>query len=85
MEHFCANFVSPVAEEIIQSLNQVRLRLISQLIRDISRDLQKLRKHFNGIAFLTFFALPSARVFSIILILDLNDSELSIVVAGSSL
>ena len=36
------NFISPVAEEITQSLNQVKTRLISQLINGISRVIQKL-------------------------------------------
>ena len=45
-----ANFVSPVAEEITQSLDQVRLTLVSQLIKGISQVLQKLLKYFNGAA-----------------------------------
>ena len=49
------------------------MRLILQLIKGISRVLQKLLKYFNGIAILTFFVLPSAGFFPIILILDLND------------
>ena len=60
------------------------MRLISQLTKDISRVFQKLRKYFNGTAISTFFVLPSARVFLVILILDLNDSEYSIAAAGSS-
>ena len=51
------------------------MRLISQLTKDISRVFQKLRKYFNGTAISTFFVLPSAGVFLVILILDLNDSE----------
>ena len=36
------NFVSPVAEEITQSLDHFEIRLTSQLISGISRVLQKL-------------------------------------------
>ena len=36
------------------------MRLISQLIIDISRVLQKLLKYFNGTAISTFFVLPAA-------------------------
>ena len=52
-----ANFVAPVAEEIIQSLDQIRMRLILQLIKGISRLLRKLMKYFNRIAILTCFVL----------------------------
>ena len=40
-----------------QSLDQVKMRLILQLINDISRVLQKLLKYFNGTAISTFFVL----------------------------
>ena len=36
-----ANFVVPVEEKIIQSLDQFRMRLISQLIKVVSWVLQK--------------------------------------------
>ena len=51
------------------------MRLISQLINDISRVLQKLLKYFNGTVISTSFLLPLAGVFSVIFVLDLNDSE----------
>ena len=51
------------------------MRLTSQLIKDISRVLQKLLKYFNGTIISTSFSLPQARVFPIIFISDLNDSE----------
>ena len=62
------NFVSPVAEEIAQSLDQVKMRLTSQLINSISTVLQKLLKYFNGTAFSTFFVLSAAGIFSLSLI-----------------
>ena len=51
------------------------MRLISQLIKGISRVLQKLLKYFNGTTILTSFVLPVAGVFPVILILNLNDSD----------
>ena len=51
------------------------MRLISQLINDNSRVLQKLPKYFNGTGISTSFVLPSPGVFLVILILDLNDLE----------
>ena len=50
--------LTPVAEEITLSSDQIRV-------------LQQLLTFFNGTAILTFFVLPSAGVFSVILILDL--------------
>ena len=47
------NFVSPIAEEITQSLDQVKIRLMA------FQDLQKLLKHFNETAILTSFVLPA--------------------------
>ena len=58
---------------------------ISQLIKGISRVIKKLLRYFNGTAILTFFVLPLAGVFPVILFLDLNDSEISLAAAGSSL
>ena len=57
------------------------MRLISQLIKAISRVLHKLRKYFNGTVISTSFVLPAAAVFPVILILDLNDSEFTIAVS----
>ena len=64
------NFVSPVAEEIIKVNDHVKIRLTSQLINGISRDLQKLLKYFNGTIILISFVLPPARVLPIIFNLD---------------
>ena len=57
-----SNFVIPTAEEITHFLDQVKSRLISQLINGISRVVQKLLKYFNGTAILTSFVLPPAGV-----------------------
>ena len=57
------NFVAPVAEEIT-SADQVRMRLVSQLIKRILRVLQKSSKCFNSTATLTSFVLPSEGFFS---------------------
>ena len=73
-----ANFVAPVAEEITQFSDQVKIRLIWQLINGISRVLQKLLKYFNGTGISIFFRLLLAGVFPVILILDLNDLEFTI-------
>ena len=70
-----ANFPSPVELVIRQDVDQVKIRLISQLIKGILRVLQKLLKYFNSTAILTSFVLPTAGVFPFIFTLDLNDSE----------
>ena len=54
------NSVIPTAEEIIHFIDQVKSRLISQLINGISRVLQNLLKYFNETAILTSFVLPVA-------------------------
>ena len=51
------------------------MRLISKLVKDILRILQKLPKYFNGTAVSTPFALPSAGVFPVIFTLDSNYTE----------
>ena len=58
---------------------------MSQLINSISRVLQKLLKNFNGTAILTFFVFPSTGVFSVILVLYLNDLDYVIGSFGSFL
>ena len=63
-------------KEIIQSSDQVKMRLILQLINGILRLLQKLLKYFHGTAFLTSFVLLSAGGFPVTLILYLNESDL---------
>ena len=57
-----SNSVIPTAEEITHFLDQVKSRLISQLINGISRVVQKLLKYFNGTAILISFVLPPAGV-----------------------
>ena len=69
------NFVSPVAEEITQVGDHVKIRLTSQLINGIPRVLQKLLKSFNGTIVSASFVLPAAGVFPVNFILDLNDSD----------
>ena len=54
--------------------NQVRIRLISKLIKYTTSILQKLRKYFNDTAFSTFFV-PPLSVSSVIFCLKSNDSE----------
>ena len=44
------------------------MRLISQLIKGISRVLQKLIQYFNGTTILTTFVYPAPGVFPVILI-----------------
>ena len=65
----------PVELVITQALDHVKIRLTSQLISGISRVLQKLLKYFNGTIISTSFVLPAARVFPVVFILDLNDSD----------
>ena len=58
-----ANFSTPAESVITQVDEQVRMRLVSQLIKGISRVLQKLLKYFNGTAISTSFALSAAEFF----------------------
>ena len=80
-----ANSVASVAEEITQFLDQVKIRLISQLIKDILRAIQKLIKYFNGTDTSKYFVLRSSGIFPVTLILDLNDSDSVILSFDSSL
>ena len=75
------SFVSAVANApsfdesvITQFADQNNNRLISKLIRGISKVLQKLLNYFNGKTISTSFVLPAAGVSPIILVLNLNDS-----------
>ena len=61
------------------------MRLILQLIKGISGVFPKLLKYFNGNAILKSFVLPAAGVFPVVLILNVNDSEFTILSFGSSL
>ena len=58
---------------------------MSKLISGISRVLRKSLEYFNGTNISTFFALLISEVFSVILILDLNDPDRVISSFGSSL
>ena len=60
------------------------MRLISQLIKGISRVLQKLLKYFNGIAISTSFVLPAVGFFPVILILGMKDLEFTIAASCDS-
>ena len=59
---------------MMQFNEQVTIRLISQLIKDISRVLQILLKYFNGTAISTFIIL-ALLILSNILDLNLNYSD----------
>ena len=65
--------------------DQVRMRLTSQLKRDISRVLQKSPKCFNETSISTSFVLPAPEDFPLLVTLDLNNSESLKVAFGSSL
>ena len=54
-------------------MTMLKKKLI-QLIKGISRVLQKLLKNFNGTIILISSVLPPAGVFTVIFNLDLNDS-----------
>ena len=43
-----AKFFTVLPSEMIQLADQVKMKLISKLIKSISRVLQKLLKYFNG-------------------------------------
>ena len=58
-----ANVVSLKPSEITQFADQIRIWLTSQLIKDISRVLQKILKYFNCLAIFAFIIL-SLLVFS---------------------
>ena len=59
-------------ETITQFADQVKIRLISQLVKGISRVLQKLPKYFNGTIISTSFV-PSFSVWPVIFSLKLNE------------
>ena len=80
-----ANFAPPDAEEITKSAGIVKMRLISQWIKGISRVFQKLLKYFNGTAILTTFALPFLGLFSVTFTWDMHESKSIKVSLGSSL
>ena len=49
-----AKVVTLLPSEITQFADQVRIRLISQLIKSTSRNFHKLPKYFNDIAIFAF-------------------------------
>ena len=65
--------------------DHVKIKLTSQLIKGISRVLQKLLKYFNGTIISTSFSLLLLGVFPVIFILNLNYSESARLPFGSSL
>ena len=68
------NVVSLSTSEITQFADQVKVRLISELIKGISRVLLKLLKYFNGTA-ISAFITPSLLVAAKNLALNLNELE----------
>ena len=54
-----ANVTTPVALVMTEIEDHIKMKLISQLISNISKFLQKLLKYTNGTAISTFFVLPS--------------------------
>ena len=78
------NVPSPL-ELVITQFDHVRIRLISQLIKCISRVVQNVLMCFNGTAISKFFVLPAAGIFPFILSLNLKNSESVIAAFGSSL
>ena len=72
---FISNAPAPVELVTIQVDDHVKMRLTSQLIKGISRVLQKLPKYFTGTIISTSFSSSLLGVFPVIFVLDLNDSE----------
>ena len=64
---------APVELVITQVDDHVKIKLISELIKEISRVLQKLLKYFHGTIISTSFSLPPAGVFPVMFILNIND------------
>ena len=85
ISHHLLQVSAPLELVITQTLEQVKIRLTSQLINGISRVLQKLLKYYNGTIIPISFVFPSAGVFPVIFTLDLNDSESAKLSFGSSL
>ena len=77
------NVLTPVELVIAQVDGHFKITLISQVIKVISRVLQKLLKYFDGTAILTSFVLPSAGILPVIFILGLNNSESTKLAFGS--
>ena len=75
----------PVELVLTQVDEHVKTRLTSQLIKGISKVLQKLLKFFSGTIISTSFSLSAAGVFPVNFTLNLNDSESAKLLFGSSL
>ena len=73
----------PVEVVITQFGDRVRMRLTSQLLKSISRVLQKLLKYFDDTSISKCFVFKAAEFFPLILILDLNDSKFTIAASCS--
>lgn len=71
-----ATFAAQVAAEITHFSDQVKMRLVSQLINGILKNFPKLCKYFNGRDISTSFTLPVTGVYPVILILNLNKWKL---------
>ena len=74
--NFIANvapWFATAAKPITEIADQVKIRLVWQLIDDISRALEKLLKHFNGAIISTSFVLLSSD-WPVIFSLKLNES-----------
>ena len=86
------SFVSVIANDVARAatldktnlLEQVRIRLISQLINGISRVFQKLLKYFNDTIVSTSFV-PSSPVLPVIFSLNLNEALLLLSAGKSTL
>ena len=79
------NVPAPVELVTTQVDDHDRIRIISHLIKGISRVLQKLLKYFNATAILTSFVLATSGGFPVIFTLDLNDSDSVKLLFGSSM
>ena len=77
------NVLAPVELVMAQVDDHFKITLISQVIKVISRVLQKLLKYFDGTAIVTSFVLPSAGILPVIFILGLNNSESAKLAFGS--
>ena len=67
---------------ITQVDDHVKMRLISQLINGMSRVIKKLLNYFNGTVISTTFVLSLAGVSPVIFILNLDDSDCTILLFG---
>ena len=79
------NIPWPIKLVIAQLPNHVNIRLISRLMKGISKVLQKLLSYFSGTAISTFFVLPATEMLAVIIALNVNDSESAIGSLATSL